>query len=162
MTPSEVQLRDLVERAYRFALALTHDAAQAEDICQEAWQSVLQARGPWTAPYVLTAVRRKFVDAWRREAPGAFALLDDALPAAAAAPEAAERWDDEPILLRNGALEGALAQLRPEERAVLYLSAVENYTARQIADLFGWPRGTVLSLVHRARQKVRRRLEDSK
>jgi DNA-directed RNA polymerase specialized sigma24 family protein len=32
---------------------------------------------------------------------------------------------------------------------------VEGYTAQSVADLFEWPRGTVLSMSHRARQKVR-------
>ena len=53
-------------------------------------------------------------------------------------------------------MESALGRLRPEERAVLYLAAVENYTARQIGELLGWPRGSVLSLLHRARSKLRK------
>jgi RNA polymerase sigma-70 factor (ECF subfamily) len=49
----------------------------------------------------------------------------------------------------------ALGHLRPREREALYLSAVESYTAQEIADLTGSPRGTVLSLLHRAKGKLR-------
>lgn len=50
----------------------------------------------------------------------------------------------------------ALNNLRSQEREALFLTAVEGYTAQEIADLTHQPRGTVLSLVHRAKQKIRR------
>ncbi len=55
----------------------------------------------------------------------------------------------------NGSLDSALGRLRPEERAVLYLSAVEGFTAKQIGELLDWPRGTVLSMLHRSKNKIR-------
>lgn len=42
---------------------------------------------------------------------------------------------------------------------VLLLSAVEGYTAREIGEMLDLPRGTVLSLMHRARTKLRRWLD---
>jgi len=48
----------------------------------------------------------------------------------------------------------ALETLRPVERESLFLSAVEGYTAQKIADFTQQPRGTILSLIHRARKKV--------
>jgi RNA polymerase sigma-70 factor (ECF subfamily) len=71
-----------------------------------------------------------------------------------------EEWsDDAQVFVANGEFKRVLGELRTEERAVLYLSAVENYTAQQIADLLEWPRGTVLSLLHRTRGKLKKRLE---
>ena len=55
----------------------------------------------------------------------------------------------------------ALGLLRPVERAVMLLSAVEGYTAREIGELLDAPRGTVLSLMHRTRAKIRRWLTES-
>ena len=46
------------------------------------------------------------------------------------------------------------------ERAVLVLSALEGYTAREIGELLDAPRGTILSLMHRTRAKLRRWLQD--
>ena len=53
----------------------------------------------------------------------------------------------------------ALGRLRPEERAVIYLADVEGYTARETADLLEVPRGTVLSMIHRAHKRLRESLE---
>ena len=53
----------------------------------------------------------------------------------------------------------ALSLLRPDEREVLFLAAVEGYTAQEIGEMTERPRGTVLSLLHRARQRVRNTLE---
>ena len=60
------------------------------------------------------------------------------------------------VLILSGALDRALSRLRPQERAALVLSAVEGYTAREIAEFLDCPRGTVLSLMFRARQKLQR------
>jgi len=53
------------------------------------------------------------------------------------------------------ALESALGTLRPEEREVLFLTAVEGFTAREVSQLTRRPRGTILSLAYRARIKLR-------
>lgn len=52
-------------------------------------------------------------------------------------------------------LELALAKLRPVEREALYLHAGEGYTAAEIGEFTGQARGTVLSLIHRARHKLK-------
>jgi RNA polymerase sigma-70 factor (ECF subfamily) len=47
-----------------------------------------------------------------------------------------------------------LSELRPEEREALFLHEVEGYTASEISRMTGQPRGTVLSLMHRARERL--------
>ena len=69
-----------------------------------------------------------------------------------------EEWSDT-LEWSDQRLGEALGRLRAEERAALYLSAVEGRSAQQIAGLFGWPRSTVLSLVQRARRKLRTWME---
>ena len=56
----------------------------------------------------------------------------------------------------NGALDRALGKLRWEERAAMVLSAVDGFTAQEIGQLLGCPRGTVLSMLHRSRKKLQR------
>ena len=51
-------------------------------------------------------------------------------------------------------LDWMLAQLRDVEREALFLHVVEGYSVNEIAVLTGKPRGTVLSLIHRGRQKL--------
>ena len=48
-----------------------------------------------------------------------------------------------------------LEQLRKEEREALYLNVVEGYTAQEISDMTGTPRGSILSLIHRAKKKLK-------
>jgi RNA polymerase sigma-70 factor (ECF subfamily) len=148
-TPSEhiSSPASLRQRGYRYALTLTRDADRAEDLVQEAWVSVLSARGPFGFGYLCCAIRSRYVDAYRKRAPEPLEAVSTAVPCDAASPS-------ETALTRSQ-LRAATAVLSPQEREVLYLSAVEGYTAAEISDLHGRPRGTVLSLIHRARRKAR-------
>lgn len=155
MTSKSDDLCELVERGYRFAYALVHDGTRADDLLQEAWLSVLKARGPWTREYLFAAIRNRFIDVCRRNALVAFEPLRDTDRAALDSENGGCEGDGDSATLDLGALGGALARLRHEERAVLYLTVVEELTAQKVAEMFGWPRGTVLSLAHRARKKLR-------
>lgn len=160
MQGSADNLDDLLRRGYRFALSLTHDAASADDLIQDAWLGLLKARGPWTRAYLFAAIRNRFVDHCRREKLIAFEPLEDRAGEGTDGDE--QLWSndgDENLMLEDGKLDLALGRLRPEERAVLLLSAVEGHTAREIAELLDCPRGTVLSLIHRARHKLRQWLQ---
>ncbi len=147
------ELETLLQRGFRYALALTHNTARAEDLVQDACVSILRAGGPWQRGYLFTTIRNRFIDQYRRERLVVIEPLDDA-----------DRGDVQRLDWREtetfraelDTLQQALATLRAEEREALYLAAVEGYTAAEVADLTHRPRGTVLSLVFRARQKVRR------
>lgn len=153
-----VSIDELLQRGYRFAYALTHDAWRADDLFQDAWLAVLKARGPWTTPYLFAAIRNRFIDHCRRDVLASFEPLadeaefardPDATACGAADSGLAQAWE-------NVQLAPALARLRPEERAILFLSATEGLSAQQIADLLDWPRSTVLSMNSRACAKLRR------
>ena len=62
----------------------------------------------------------------------------------------------------KGDLEALLAVLRPVERETLFLHYCQGHTAEEIAQLTGQPRGTVLSLLHRAIAKLREAAADPK
>ncbi len=53
----------------------------------------------------------------------------------------------------------ALADLPPAWQAVVLLSFVEGFSYKEIADILGCPKGTVMSRLYRARQVLRQRLE---
>lgn len=153
MARAQGELEDLAQRGFRFAVSLTADPSRAEDLLQDAWFAVLKADGPWNAGYLFRTIRNRFVDEFRRE------VRRETLPIEAASDIADEIapdfWSGVDLSAANGRMEAAMSRLRPEERAVLYLAAVEDYTAQRIGDLLEWPRGTVLSLLHRAREKLR-------
>ncbi|MGK0290726.1 MAG: RNA polymerase sigma-70 factor (ECF subfamily), partial [bacterium] len=48
-----------------------------------------------------------------------------------------------------------LDQASPAERELLYLSAVEEYSIQEIAEITQTPKGTLLSRLHRLKNKIR-------
>lgn len=144
----------LLKRGFRYALSLTHDRAQAEDVLQDAWVSVLRANGPREQAYLFSAIRSRFFDQVRR----ARLVPIESLDAGNGHAEPSTAPTDEFIFADAHMIEQALGTLRPVEREVLLLFDVEGYTAREIAVLTGCPRNTVLSLVRRSREKLKKHL----
>ena len=144
MADQSSSLDDLLQRGFRYALSLTHDRTAAEDLLQEACLRISRRGGPWQAGYLLKAIRNRCIDDVRREARVRFEPLD-ALPPLADA----EEGDHE-----NHTLERALGRLSSTERELIFLHVVEEYTAAEIAEMTGKPRGTILSAVHRAKRKL--------
>jgi RNA polymerase sigma-70 factor, ECF subfamily len=58
------------------------------------------------------------------------------------------------------AIERAIARLRPEYRACILLRHIEGYSYEEIAQTLDLPLGTVKTYIHRARNELRRYLED--
>ena len=61
----------------------------------------------------------------------------------------------------DSALHGALAGLKREHRAALFLSAVDGYTQSEIAGMLQVPPGTVASWLARAKAHLREALTDA-
>ncbi len=140
---TDPEIADLLDRGYRYALSLTHDSHRAEDLLQDAWKGVLASGGTWTRPYLFRAIKNKWIDQHRRGQIVEFQGLEEEVAVHA----------DTGDLARD--LDAALATLRPEEREALYLNVVEGWTARELAERSGRPRNTVLSLIHRAKLKLK-------
>lgn len=138
------ELETLLHAGYRYAVALTGNEGDAEDLLQDAWLSMLRADAPRSRRYLFRTLRNKYIDVYRRRQ-----VLDfEPLPEQLQAPPGAD-------LANRDTLLRALEVLRPEEREALYLCAVEGHSAREAAELLDRPRNTVLSLVHRGRARLR-------
>ena len=156
---STISLEELLHSGYRYALSLTHHKANAEDVLQDAWVAILQAGGPHNKPYLFRAIRSRFLNHHKRERLVPMVPVEDATV----------DWDTDdrlwdptpPFAASEKMLETVLSTLRPLEREALFLAAVEGYTAQEIGDLTAQPRGTVLSLIHRARHKLRHLLGEA-
>ncbi len=143
-----------LQSGYRYALALTHHLADAEDLVQEAWLNLCRRYGKVDSNALLfTAVRNLFVDQCRRKKIIQFDSLDQPEP-----PELPAAADEEHGV--KGDLDTLLAVLRPVERETLFLHYYQGHTAEEIAQLTGQPRGTILSLLHRAIAKLRQAAAD--
>ncbi len=149
MPKPTLEIDELLQQAYRYAFSLAHDRDLAEELLQDACVAVSRRAGPWRIEYVIRVIRNRYIDLCRRNGTVRFRAADhlDRRPAASASCDGV-----------GPELESALASLRAEERELLYLAAVDGYSARQIARMTGRPRGTVLSAICRAKRKLRERL----
>jgi RNA polymerase sigma-70 factor (ECF subfamily) len=147
-TPS-LSERDLLQAGFRYGMALAHSVEDAEDLVQEAWLNLTRRYGAVGSRAVLfTTVRNLFIDQCRRRKIVHFESIDQPDP-----PNLPPLAVEEPGL--QGDLAAMLALLRPAEREALFLHYYEGRTAEEISQLTGQPRGTVLSLMHRAIIRLR-------
>jgi RNA polymerase sigma-70 factor (ECF subfamily) len=149
MADRDEELGELLQRAFRYALSLTHARNEAEDLVQDACLGIARNGGPWQIGYLMTAIRNRYIDRCRRD--GVLRLhplgeIDVPDPSAIELPTDTSLGEP---------LEQALARLNPGERELIFLSAVEGYSTKQIVTFTGRPRGSVLSGIHRAKEKLR-------
>jgi len=159
-TEALVNFDGLLNAGFRYAFALCHDPFEAEDLVQDACASVLAIGGPWQKAYVFTAIRNHFIDRYRRRQRVLFLPLEGEQSNGSDPINEIEGGDWEmPDFIAAESLHRALGELRPEERETIFLAVVEEFTAQEIADMTDRPRGTILSLLHRTRKKLRAILE---
>src|SRR5437868_13813058 len=133
-------------QAFRAAYLVVHDAAAAEAIAQEAFLAAVRnldrfdRRRPF-GPWLHRIAVNRAID-WTR----ARSLRAEAEEYDVAAPERPE--PDERML-------PSLATLDPEQRAVIVLRYLLEYTPGEIADLLDLPRGTVNSRLRRGLDKLK-------
>jgi RNA polymerase sigma-70 factor, ECF subfamily len=146
-------------RAYRAAYLVVHDAAAAEDIAQESFLAAVRALGTFDrrrpfGPWLHRIVVNRAID-WARSRA---VRREVGLAHAEAAPE--ERCSGEAAPLSQPVL-AALAALPPEQRAVIVLRHLLEYTPGEIARLLELPRGTVNSRLRRGLDDLAERLREA-
>lgn len=142
---------------FRSAYYIVHDAAAAEDIAQEAFLAAIRAldrfdgRRPF-APWINRIAVNRAIDVARarslRREVGA--ELAERVEAPAPSPRISDHLLD------------ALAGLGPEQRAVVVLRYLLDWTPGEIARALGIPRGTVNSRLRRALDRLAGSLEDDR
>ncbi len=146
--PLDVLLTD----AYRYAYGLCSNEAVAWDLVQESWLRVFERYDKnVTRPLLYRTVRNLFYDRRRHETRFPQEVFEESVSQL----EANNQYDHDP------GLDAALRTLPDLERETLFLAVVEGYTAAEITALTGHPRGSVLSRLHRARQKLAKLLGDT-
>ncbi|MDQ8184575.1 RNA polymerase sigma factor [Pelagicoccus sp. SDUM812002] len=137
--------KELLHEGTRFALSLTRNKADAEDIAQSAWMKLSRKYGQVDGKNVFfRTIKNTFIDQVRRNRVVSFSPLENA-------PEPSR--SETPGYGLD--LDLTLSTLSKSERAAIQLNVLEGYTAIEIGKKLGMPRGTVLSHMSRARNKLR-------
>jgi len=168
--------RQLVERhqrrAFAIAIGLVRDENDARDIVQEAFLRVHRSLpkfkgGSSFFTWLYRIVTNLAIDHMRKPARRESELFDEPKisEVASAFPFVARFADADPIdMLRRqeiaARIEQALEALPPYHRAVIILREVEGMSYQQMAEAMEVSKGTIMSRLFHARQKLQRALAD--
>lgn len=145
---------DLIEhlpRLRRYARALTGDVVRADDLVQDTLERALARLDLWQPgsdlrAWLFTLMHNLFVNQLRTRRPQD-TTLDEALdiPVSGGQMEALAARD----------MHAALVRLPDEQREVILLVGLEQFSYAEAAQVLGVPAGTVMSRLARARERMR-------
>ena len=141
--------RDELNKLYQYAFSLSAQKSSAEDLLQTALGKMIKQ--PVNIPslaYVRKIIRHQFIDDCRRNKIVSFETIDESSPVLLDTVSLEKQLIDEELITI------VFSSMNAADREVLYLWAVMGYSASEIAKELKQPRGSVLSRLYRARQKI--------
>ncbi|HEY5790651.1 MAG TPA: RNA polymerase sigma factor [Gammaproteobacteria bacterium] len=157
MDAAETLLLEQIPRLRRYARALTGQAGSADDLVQDCLERAWSRLHRWRAgsdmrAWLFTIMHRVNANRVRRlrGRPAEDPLDEEG--AGAASPQAPE------MALEIRDLDRALQRLPEPQRQVLLLVALEGFSYEAVAATLDLPLGTVMSRLHRARERLRAEL----
>ena len=152
-------LTALLPRLRRFARGLTHDAADADDLCQQTIERALKSRQQWQEgtrldAWVYRIMRNQWIDETRARTRRSqtFTHEEEGVNVGNAGHEEAEN------LVELGNVGRALARLPDDQREAVVLVLVEGFAYKEAAEIMGVPQGTLTSRLGRGREALLREL----
>jgi RNA polymerase sigma-70 factor (ECF subfamily) len=151
-----------IDMLYRIARRLTREANRAEDLVQETYLRALRARDTFDLqnhgirPWLLRIMHNLHFSQSGRERRQPAAIEEELLEASAQVelpPITAASFEG-----MDERLVRAVDQLPAEYQTVLLLWAIDELSYKEIAEAVGIPIGTVMSRLHRARQRLSEQL----
>lgn len=150
-------LVEILPRLRRFAISLCRSREKADDLVQTACAKALAARESWAPDtrfdaWMFRILRNSWIDTLRQgQREGISADIADHEDAASTDGEGAAV-----ARLTLQTVNDAIDRLPPEQREVLVLVCVEDFSYAEAAQTLGVPVGTVMSRLARAREKIAR------
>jgi RNA polymerase sigma-70 factor (ECF subfamily) len=147
--------KPLLNQLFRYAISLTHQEDQAYDVLQSCVEKFLKADHSSiqsVEAYLMRMIRNEFIDQTRKKC-----FYSDV------GPEVVSKISDESALgtlsmedvfIQQSEVESLLGTMSGDERELLFLWAVEEYTLEEISQMKQVPRGTLLSKLHRLKKRV--------
>jgi RNA polymerase sigma-70 factor (ECF subfamily) len=150
-------VRRHMRAAYAVALAHTGERDDAEDVCQDAFVTVLERLDEVRRPeafigWLLQIVRNRAHNLRRHQKVRRAQPLDEATGAAAKGKGPAAHTENEEL---RAHLIGALERLPPLQREVVLLYDLEGWSHREIAAAVGTSEGAARVHLHHARRALR-------
>lgn len=147
---------------YRYVASFVQDPREVDEVCQNVWLGALRGlpglkERESFAPWLFGIARRSAFDWMRRR----YRLAPEEPHADEVDVEDPASIDPNDELVDPEALSEGLDSLAPLEHEVVLLHYFEGLSIEQIGEAIGAPTGTVKSRLHRARRKLRARLEES-
>ena len=160
-----------LDSLYGFAMSLTHNRTDAEDLVQEACLRAIKGMTQSAAQrnpkvWLFTILRNVWINEWRRRARGPkFVLLetgraDSGRLQESAADECLCTEDSFERHAASGKLRQAISSLPEPFREAVVLRYFEGFSYREISAIVGCPAGTVMSRLNRARAELRTILDE--
>lgn len=168
----EVEALSYMDQLYAAALRMTRNPADAEDLVQETYAKAFAAQDKFTLGTNLKAwlyriQTNAFINSYRKKQrepkrTDADTVEDWQLAAAAQHQSSGLASAEEEALdaLGDNQIRDALAELSDDFRMAVYLSDVEGFAYKEIAEIMDTPVGTVMSRLHRGRRMLRDKLRD--
>ena len=152
----------MLPRLRRFARGLTHNAADADDLCQATLERALKAREQWQEgtrldAWVYRIMRNLWIDEIRARKRRAqtFVHEDEGLGVGDGGAKAIEKR------LELADVGRAMAHLPDEQREAIVLVLVEGFAYKEAAEIIGCPMGTLTSRLVRGREALLRALGEA-
>ncbi len=156
------ELVALLPRLRRFALTLTGDLDQADDLVQLGCEKALRAREQWQEgtrldSWLYRIIQNLHIDNLRSQGRRSEHLHEDNVEDLVDS-ASKDRPERENML---SVLSTLIHQLPEEQRVVMLLVAVEEHSYREAAEVLQIPVGTVMSRLARARTRIMAMLDES-
>lgn len=168
----ETEALSYMDQLYAAALRMTRHGADAEDLVQETYAKAFAAQDKFTPGTNLKAwlyriQTNAFINTYRKKQrepkrSDAEQVEDWQLAAAAEHTSSGLASAEDAALDSMGDTEvkRALAELSDDFRMAVYLSDVEGFAYKEIAQIMDTPVGTVMSRLHRGRKLLREKLRE--
>ena len=153
MSDRESAITQQIPRLRRYARALAGDRSAADDLVQDTLERGLSRFHLWRQgsdlrAWLFTIMHNIFVNQARSRARRYHESIETD-------PEAGALRAPEPDWLELRDIASALARLPQEQRAVVLLVGLEQFTYEEAAQVLGIPIGTVMSRLSRGRERLR-------
>lgn len=144
---------------YGFAMSLTRDATEAEDLVQETYLRAQRSfdqfePGTHAKAWLFTILRRLHIDRHRRARVRPAYQPEEEMEALAIAPDAAPA-SALPDGIEPGDVLSALEEVPEAFRIAVRLRDIDGFPYREIGRILGVPPGTVMSRIHRGRESLK-------